>query len=48
MKLQLMNGKQYFICLPNSIAKAKGWNKGDDIKCKIGNEGEIILVKNGT
>ncbi len=43
MKLQMMNNKQYFLCLPNQIVKAKGWNKGDKINIRISKEGEIIL-----
>ena len=43
-----MNGKQYFICLPNSIVKAKAWKKGDHIDFEIGGKGANILVKNET
>lgn len=45
MKLQQMNGKQFFITLPNQIIRAKGWNKGDVIKAIIDNKGDIVLKK---
>ena len=45
MKLQKMNGKQFFITLPNAIIRAKGWNKGDNIKAVIDGKGDIILRK---
>lgn len=35
MKIQLMNGVQYFVTIPNQIARALSWNKGDVLKCKI-------------
>lgn len=47
MKLQRMNDKQFFITLPNQIVKAKGWEKGEDLKATIDNEGRIVIgVKN--
>jgi len=45
MKLQLMNNRQFFVTLPNSIVRAKGWKKGDVIKVEIDKEGNIILKK---
>ena len=45
MKLQQMNGKQYFLTLPNSIVRAKGWMKGDDVVCEIDLKGNIVLKK---
>lgn len=47
LKLQKMNGKQYFITLPNQIIRAKGWKKGDRIKVVIDSKGEILLKKSG-
>jgi len=47
MKLQQMNGKQYFITLPNQIVRAKQWAKGDIIKATIDNKGDIVLRKDG-
>ena len=47
MKLQLMNGKQYFLCLPNQIVRAKGWVKGNNIDVVIDPKGQIVLRKNG-
>ena len=44
MKLQLMNGKQFFLTLPNSIVKAKGWKKGDNIKVYLDKCGNIKLI----
>lgn len=43
MKLQLMNNSQYFLTLPNSIVRAKGWQKGDTIKVVIDGKGDIVL-----
>lgn len=45
MKLQLMNGKQFFITLPNSIVRLKGWVKGDDLEFKEDGKGNLILKK---
>ena len=45
MKLQQMNNKQYFITLPNQIVRAKGWEKGDQIKAIIDSKGNIVLKK---
>lgn len=45
MKLQLMNGKQFFITLPNQIIRAKNWKKGDEIKVEIDGKGNIVLRK---
>ena len=45
MKLQMMNERQYFITLPNSIIRAKEWQKGDEIIAKIDSQGNIVLKK---
>lgn len=45
MKLQQMNGKQFFITLPNAIIRAKGWSKGDSVKATIDSKGDIVLKK---
>lgn len=45
MKLQLMNGKQFFLTLPNQIVRAKNWSKGDRIKATIDGKGDIVLKK---
>jgi hypothetical protein len=45
MKLQQMNKKQYFVSLPNQIVRAKGWQKGDEIKVEIDHKGDLILIK---
>ena len=45
MKLQMMNGKQFFLTLPNAIIRAKGWSKGDLIKAVIDGKGDIVLRK---
>lgn len=44
MKLQQMNNRQYFLCLPNKIVRLKGWNKGDNIVLRE-SKGEIYLIK---
>jgi len=41
-----MNGKQYFLTLPNSIIRAKEWKKGDEIIAKIDHQGNIVLKRN--
>lgn len=40
-----MNRKQFFVCLPNSIIRAKGWTKGDNLKVIIDNRGDIVIKK---
>lgn len=47
MKLQQMNNKQYFITLPNSIVRAKNWQKGDTIEAKIDMKGHLYLIRKG-
>lgn len=49
MKLQRMKHGQHFICLPNQIIKAKGWEKGDNVEVKLDPRGRIFLElrKNG-
>ncbi len=43
MKLQKMNDKQFFVTLPNSIVRAKGWSKGDNIIVEIDSRGNLVL-----
>jgi len=43
MKLQLMNKRQFFITLPNQIVKAKGWQKGQELKIEFDGRGNLIL-----
>jgi len=43
MKLQLMNGRQFFITLPNQIVKAKGWKKSQKLKLELDGRGNIII-----
>ena len=43
--LQFANEKQYKITLPKPIVEAKGWKKGDKIKVKINDKGEIVLTR---
>lgn len=45
MKLQQMNQRQFFLCLPNQIIRAKQWKKGDTIKVSIDGKGDIVLRK---
>lgn len=40
-----MNNKQFFLCMPSQIIRAKGWNKGDSIKIIIDQKGDLILKK---
>ena len=45
VKLQFANKKQYKITLPKQIVEAKGWKKGDEIKVRINNKGELVLMR---
>jgi bifunctional DNA-binding transcriptional regulator/antitoxin component of YhaV-PrlF toxin-antitoxin module len=45
MKLQQMNGRQFFVTLPNQIVRAKGWSKGDNINIEIDKKGDIVLKR---
>ncbi len=45
MKLQQMNGKQFFITLPNKLIRAKEWEKGTELKAIIDKDGNIVLKK---
>lgn len=48
MKLQQMNADNegsYFVTLPRQIVLAKGWQKGDNIRAKITDRGNIELSK---
>ena len=45
MKIQMMNGKQFFVCLPYAICRAMQLKRGDDLKVRIGDRGELILKK---
>lgn len=44
MKLQKMNNKQFFVCIPNSVIRLKGWEKGDVLEWKE-IKGELVLKK---
>ena len=45
MKLQKMKQGAYFLCLPISVIRAKGWEKGDIVRVKITETGDLILKK---
>jgi len=45
VKLQFANKKQYKITLPKQIVEAKGWKKGDEIKIRINDKGEIVITR---
>lgn len=45
MKLQQMNGKQFFVTLPNAIVRAKQWQKGESLKVEINKEGNLVIRK---
>jgi len=45
MKLQQMKNRRYFITLPNQIIRAKGWEKGEDIKIEIDQKGNLVLKR---
>ena len=45
MKLIKLNGVSLALILPIEILRAKGWVKGDAIKCQINKDGDIVLKK---
>jgi hypothetical protein len=45
MKIQQLKTGQQFITLPTQISRAKGWKKGDDLKYKINDKGELVIYK---
>lgn len=45
MKLQQMNNRQFFITLPNQIVRAKGWEKGENLKVMIDKNGDLVIRK---
>ena len=44
-KLQHPNNKQFIITLPQTLVKAKGWDKGDILEFILDENGNIILKK---
>lgn len=40
-----MKDQTFFLVLPKSIVRAKGWKKGDNIKVNIDDRGKLILDK---
>jgi bifunctional DNA-binding transcriptional regulator/antitoxin component of YhaV-PrlF toxin-antitoxin module len=44
-KIQHPNKKQFMITLPQTLVKAKGWDKGDKIEFLLDDKGQIILKK---
>jgi len=44
MKIQQVKQGQYFLTLPSQIVRAKGWNKGDNLKIEINKEGDIVVI----
>ena len=45
MKIQKSKAGQFFITLPKQIVLAKGWNKGTELKCRVSDKGELILLE---
>ena len=46
MKLQqIKSNKQFFVCLPGAIVRAKGWQKGDIIAVEIDGKGNLVLKR---
>ena len=45
MKLQQLKNGACVLTLPKQIVDAKQWKKGDDIKIRINDKGEIVLYK---
>ena len=44
-KLQYPNRRQFLITLPQALARAKGWEKGDILEFVLDDQGNIILKK---
>jgi bifunctional DNA-binding transcriptional regulator/antitoxin component of YhaV-PrlF toxin-antitoxin module len=45
VKLQFDSNKQFKITLPKQICLAKGWKRGDEIKIKIDESANIVLIR---
>jgi len=35
---------QFFLTIPSSIVRAKGWKKGKELKFRINNKGNIEII----
>ena len=46
VKLQFDLNKQYKITLPKALIEALGWKKGNEVKVKLDDRGNIVLAKN--
>ncbi len=44
-KLQHPNNKQFIITLPQTLVKAKGWQKGDSLEFMLDDKGNIVIRK---
>ncbi len=45
VKLQYDQNGQFKITLPKQIAVAKGWKKGDTLRVKLNDKGNLVLEK---
>lgn len=45
VKLQYDHNGQYKITLPKQIALAKGWKKGDNLRIRLNERGNLVLEK---
>lgn len=45
MKLVQMKDNQFIVTLPVQLVRAKGWNKGDNLRVEINKEGDLVIKK---
>ncbi len=45
VKLQFPNRKQYMLTLPKKLVEAIGWEMGDEIRVRINDNGNIVLLR---
>ncbi|MEK6839698.1 MAG: AbrB/MazE/SpoVT family DNA-binding domain-containing protein [Nanoarchaeota archaeon] len=46
-KLQYPNEKQFTLTIPQTLVKAKGWQRGDEIEFVLDDKGNILLKRSG-
>lgn len=45
VKLQHDRNGQYKVTLPKALIEAKGWEKGDQLKIRLAEQGNLILAR---
>lgn len=43
MKLQRLKTGQFLLCLPQPLVRAKGWEKGEELKVIIDSKGDLVI-----